>query len=218
MCITFTFKHFCGHEHSQHNIKCLHAIKSQLNLSQIHTIGCAGAKEKWECLGEADLPREYIKPGICESCRRTGLVANFFENSPGIEYEILRQWRIQKRMLRAEQNRGESESVEYVARTLEHQTQPSESSIESRGPGTPETTVITAFEHISCDLTPETLSPVLYDSISQKAVGGGCDELEDMVTAQDKPGSRQKSTKDDAETWTVVPHRELERWYPESDC
>lgn len=132
MCITFSVKHVCGHEHIRHVVRCAHAIKTQLEL-----VDHSEANERRDCLYESDLPREHIKPGLCEQCKENGLAASFFESDPAIEFEILRQWQVYKRISRVRKDDAETIGARCTIKIPENEVCLSDAPSTSDHPGTP---------------------------------------------------------------------------------
>lgn len=188
MCMTFTVKHICGHENTRKFVKCLRAILTKLDLADDHIFDRSQGNNKWECLNEFDLPMEYVKPGICERCKRTGLIANFFEQDPSIEYDILRQWQAHKRASKAGGQSIEWENERSTIQTPQSWTQYSSSSVANSGPETPGSemllseTVLINFDNVDSAGTLEVLSPILYDSDFRLDPDEGKENNAEMIT------------------------------------
>lgn len=171
MCITYILRHICGHEHARHVVKCLRAIKNQLDLADIDLDDPSHAVERWECLHEAERPKEYIKPGICEQCKKTGLIADFFERDSAVEYQIIKQWQAHKRMREAELREVDHVGDKDTAEELEFLPMSTTSSITSSGPKTPVSepkisdTRVMDLEGDAPEATPELFSPISCDFI-----------------------------------------------------
>lgn len=148
MCTTFVMRWICGHEYQRKVVKCVQAIRSQLGLAEADIMEDSGAIRSG-CVCEIDLPEEHLKPDICEECKTKGLICDYLNNDPRVKFDILREWRAQKRAQRIRQAglgpREDADSIEEP----EFAATSSVSSVSNSDPRTPTSGSRSSYFHIS---------------------------------------------------------------------
>lgn len=136
MCTTFVVRYMCGHECRRTVVRCAQAIRTQLALAET-AIDEDPSTTRSGCVCDIDLPEEYLKPDICEQCETKGLICDYLDKDPSAKFNVIKEWRAQKRAQRNRQARkGSSEDADLMEK-LEFVASSSVSSLTSSDPQTP---------------------------------------------------------------------------------
>ncbi|EXJ78945.1 hypothetical protein A1O3_08445 [Capronia epimyces CBS 606.96] len=107
MCESHTIHHICGHAKFKTLVQCADMIDrlvaSHLLVSCSHHL----------CDDIGDNP--HIFPDICDSCKRSAVIADWIDQQPGGKFEVLRAWRRQNRPQSNSSEEPEAAHVDHGA-------------------------------------------------------------------------------------------------------